>query len=292
MSAKKNLITLLVVAVIGIAATAEARHVRFMGPHPISAKYGGGYCYIEAPHLHIYPPDHPALYQQVGDDYVFTGDPTPFGYDGEHYQFYGHHPTQVPGVYCLIDGPHFHPYPIPSTPEFRVQSDVGFYVGPLPEEYERQRVARERPVNEAYQPYVALRPQVVVQPPPEWHGRPYVAVQAPSVEVQAPGVVVEPPRPPGVIIEPPRPPGVIIEPPRPPGVVVVPPHPPGVIIAHPPGVIVAPPHPPGVVIGVPAPGVVVGVPAPGVVVGAPGVVVEGGGHLHHDNGVRRHGGKR
>ena len=25
----------------------------------------------------------PALYQQVGDEYVFTGDPTPFGYDGE-----------------------------------------------------------------------------------------------------------------------------------------------------------------------------------------------------------------
>ena len=59
MSGKKSVITLLTVAVIGVAATAEAHHVRFLGPHPIAAKYGGGYCYIEAPHLHLYGPDHP-----------------------------------------------------------------------------------------------------------------------------------------------------------------------------------------------------------------------------------------
>src|SRR5262250_3182361 len=110
-----------VVAVAALAARAEAKHdVRFLGPHPIPARQGGGYCYIEAPHLHVYGPDRPNLYQQVDDEYVFTGDPTPFGYDGERHPFYGHHPVVVDGsgepVYCLIDGPHFHAYAAPSAP--------------------------------------------------------------------------------------------------------------------------------------------------------------------------------
>ena len=69
--------------------------------------------------MHVYAPDRPNLYQQVGDEYVFAGDPTPFGYEGERHPFYGHHPVIVDGsaepVYCLIDGPHFHSYAAPST---------------------------------------------------------------------------------------------------------------------------------------------------------------------------------
>ena len=66
MRIRQILIALFVVA--ALTATAEAKHVRFLGPHPIAAKFGGGYCYIEAPHMHVYGPDRPNLYQQVGDD--------------------------------------------------------------------------------------------------------------------------------------------------------------------------------------------------------------------------------
>jgi hypothetical protein len=237
-------------ALVAVAARAEAKHVRFLGPHPIAAKFGGGYCYIEAPHMHIYAPDRPALYQQVGDDYVFTGDPTPFGYDGERHPFYGHHPVVVDGspepVYCLIEGPHFHAYAAPSTPDYRVKDGVAFYVSPIPQVYVKP--ARVRVVNAEYRPYVSFRPTVEVAPPPEWHGEVYVSgpgieVGGPSVEVRAPGVFIPPP------------PHVSVE-------------------VSAPGVFVPPPH------------VVVG--GPRVVVGAPGPVFVGGhaeGHWeHHDNG--------
>jgi hypothetical protein len=245
-------------ALVAIAARAEAKHVRFVGPHPIAAKFGGGYCYIEAPHMHIYAPDRPALYQQVGDDYVFTGDPTPFGYDGERHPFYGHHPVVVEGapepVFCVIDGPHFHGYAAPSTPDYRVKDGVAFYVTPIPPTYVRP--ARVRVVNAEYRPYVSFRPTVEVAPPPEWHGEVYVSgpavdVRGPSIEVHAPGVFVPPP------------PRVAVE-------------------VSAPGVFIAPP--PHVVVG-----------GPRVVVGAPGPVFVGEprGHWehheekhweHHDNG--------
>jgi len=273
-------ILLALALVVAFAARAEARHVRFLGPHPIAAKYGGGYCYIEAPHMHVYGPDRPNLYQQVGDDYVFTGDPTPFGYEGDRHPFYGHHPVMVDGspepVYCLIDGPHFHAYAAPSTPDYRVKNGVAFYVSPIPAAYVKP--ARVRVVNAEYRPYVSFRPQVEVAPPPEWHGEVYVAgpsmeVSAPGIEVHAPGVEV---RAPGVFVPPP--PHVSVEVGAP-----------GVIVAGPaPGVFVGPPHG----------RVVVGAPG-AVVVGAPGPVIVGGprGHWerheekhweHHDNG--RHNG--
>ena len=44
------------------------------------------------PHVHPYAPDHPALYQRVGDEYLFTADPVPFGYEGPKTTYYGHHP--------------------------------------------------------------------------------------------------------------------------------------------------------------------------------------------------------
>src|SRR5262245_10751664 len=89
---------------------------RFLGAHPIAARLGGGYCYIDVPHLHPYIPDRPALYQQVGDAFLFTGDPVPFGYEGPRTVFYGAHPVQVrleghlptAPLYCGIRGPHYH----------------------------------------------------------------------------------------------------------------------------------------------------------------------------------------
>src|SRR5260221_14098624 len=87
------------VALMAYAAPAEAKHVKFLGPHPVAARLGGGYCYIEVPHVHAYPPDRPALYHEADGQLQFTGDPVPFGYDGPKYTFYGHHPIpDAPGA--------------------------------------------------------------------------------------------------------------------------------------------------------------------------------------------------
>jgi hypothetical protein len=288
------------VALLGAARDAAAKQVHFVGAHPIASKFGGGFCYIEVPHIHAYPPDHAALYQQVGDQFVFTGDPTPFGYEGERHPFYGHHPVvTVNGepVYCYIEGPHVHPFIAPQTPDYKITNGVAFYVGPFDPAYARLRPHRVKVVNAEYRPFVSFRPTVEVTPPPEWHGEvwvapPAIAVQAPGVTVAAPGVVVAAPVPPTVVVAPPGPPGVIVAGPR----MHVRPH--GVVVG-PPGVMVGAP---GVVVG--APGVVVGAPgvvvsSPGVAVAAPGVMVVPGrghgrhgddddqGHGHHDNGKHK-----
>ncbi|MDB4969267.1 MAG: hypothetical protein JWN44_4956 [Myxococcales bacterium] len=265
-----SLLTFAVVAVV--SARAEAKHVRYLGPHPVAAKQGGGYCYIESPHLHIYGPDKPALYQQSGDEYIFTGDPTPFGYEGDKHPFYGHHPVVVVGapepVYCLLDGPHFHAYEAPEVPEYKVKDGVAFYVAPIPQVYIKP--ARVRVINAEYRPYVTFRPTVEVAPPPEWRGDVYVS--GPSVEVRAPGVFIAPPQP-----------HVSVE------------------VQGP--MFVAPPSP-RVVINAPAPHVVVGVPQPHLFVPGPpvvGVRVEHEGRWehgereghgeHHDNGRHEGWGK-
>src|SRR5205823_5026560 len=107
--------------------SAWAKPLRFLGPHPVAASQGGGYCYIEFPHFHAYAPDHGTLYAHVDGGLVFAGDPTPFGYEGPNFRFYGHHPIPGhPDVYCYLDGPHFHPFEPP--PEgYKVQGDVAFY---------------------------------------------------------------------------------------------------------------------------------------------------------------------
>jgi hypothetical protein len=256
---RTHIFTAAVVIATLSASVAEARHFHFAGPHPVAAKYGGGYCYIETPHMHIYAPDHAGLYQQVNDQYVFTGDPTPFGYDGEKYKYYGHHPvTSVNGepVYCYIEGPHYHSWEPPSD-GYKVKSGVAFYVGPFTPGYAKLRPQRVKVVNAEYRPYAQYRPTVEVQPPSEWQGEVYVA--PPAVEVNAPGVVVGAP---GVVV---GAPGVVV---GAPGVVV---GAPGVVVNAPPPVVVGAP---GVVVHVPGPPVVVAPPAPRIhVVGAPPPVV-------------------
>ncbi len=270
-------LTLLLLA----SGRADARPVHFVGGHPIAAKYGGGYCLIDAPHMHVYSPDHQNLYQHVGDQFVFTADPTPFGYEGEKHPFYGHHPVAtVEGepVFCYLDGPHFHPFEVPDGPAYETRKGIAFYMGPFPPTYAKLRPARARVVNAEYRPYVALRPTIEVSPPEQWQGEVWVA--PPSVAVNAPGVAVSAP---GVVV---NAPGVFVNPPS--------------VTVNAPGVYVSPPR-----VAVRAPGVVFGGPsvavsAPGVIVAAPGVAVSGGVYVeereHHDNGKHKgwykHGGRR
>jgi hypothetical protein len=293
----RTYILIAVVVLASLAArVAEARHVHFAGPHPVAAKFGGGFCYIETPHMHIYAPDHGALYQQVNDQYVFTGDPTPFGYDGDKYKYYGHHPVaSVNGepVYCYIEGPHFHAWEPPSE-GYKSKGGVAFYVGPFTPAYVKMKKDRVRMINAEYRPYQQYRPVVEVQPPPEYQGEVYVA--PPAVEVSAPGIQVTGP---GVYVNAPPPPTVVVNAPPPP-VVVAPPPPhvrvqvgvPAPVVVAPAPVVVAPPPPhvrivaPAPVIVAPAPHVrVVAPPPPGIVVApAPGVVVVKG---HHDHGKHK-----
>jgi hypothetical protein len=204
---------LLIFALVASApGRADAHTVHFLGAHPIAAKYGGGFCLIEAPHLHIYPPDHPNLYQRVGDQVVFTADPTPFGYEGEKHPFYGHHPVRmVDGepVFCYIDGPHYHGFEAPDGHDYETRKGVAFYVGAFPPSYAKLRPARARAINAEYRPYVSLRPTIEVTPPDHWRGEVW---RGPGVEVIAPGVVIGSPEVevsgPGIAVM--GPPGILI----------------------------------------------------------------------------------
>ncbi len=225
-----SFVVALLLALLLPCARAEARHFRFAGPHPLAARFGGGFCYLDVPHMHIDGPDRTALYADSDDGLVFTGDPTPFGYDGPRFTYYGHHPlVDAPGVVCYLDGPHFHALPPPEDDGlYRTRSGVAFYMGRFPPSYERERAHRARIVAAEYRPFVSFRPTVEVEPPPEWRGEVWVPgppgvdvrVGLPGVEVPVPSVTVEAPLPPaGVVVEGPRfavgAPGVLVAPPLP-----------------------------------------------------------------------------
>jgi hypothetical protein len=251
--------------VLFFTAPASAKPSHFAGAHPVAASYGGGFCYIDVPHVHIYNPDRAPLYQQTPDGVVFTGDPTPFGYEGDRNVFYGHHPVPMvlvngEPVFCFINGPHYHPYEPVDGPDYKVKDGVAFYVGPFTPTYVKVKPARVKLVNAEYRPFVSYRPVVEVQPPPEYHGD-VVVVGAPP---PAPDVVVNGPSAPNVVVNGPSAPSVVVNAPVPPSIVVT------------------APAPPRVVVGVPPPVVVVGAPPP-VVVGAPPPVIyhdHGHGHGH------------
>lgn len=196
----------------------------FAGSHPLAGFANAGYCYIDVPHTHDYLPDRPTLYQQQGDTYVFTGDPVPFGYDGPKTVFYGHHPVPLTvepesaapaPTFCFLKGPHYHDYPQPEGPGFKVKDNAIFYVGPIPPAVAVVRPQLEKIQEAEYRPYVALRPKVVVTPPPEWAGAVWVAPAEPAVVVAppAPAVVVAAPAP-AVVVAPPTP-TVVVAPPAP-----------------------------------------------------------------------------
>ena len=81
------------VAVAAFSAAAQARTVEFVSQHPVPHKFGGGFCYIDVPHVHNYGPEDPRMYREANGQHYFVGDPAPFAYDGPRYSYYGAHPV-------------------------------------------------------------------------------------------------------------------------------------------------------------------------------------------------------
>ena len=187
---------LVALAALGSAGPADAavKQVRYVGIHPIPASEGGGICYIEGPHVHIFEASDRLQYRDHRGANYFVGDPVAYGYDGQRYVYRGHHPIHVDAVvgddvpddeFCYIDGPHYHSFAPPEGPEFKVSGDAYFYVGDPPRAYVEARPRMVR-INAEYQPLVYERPVVTVDPPAGWIGA--------RAEFVTPAVVVEPPR--------------------------------------------------------------------------------------------------
>jgi hypothetical protein len=66
------------IPVLLMLSSASANATRFLGSHPMPGPSDGGYCYIEAAHIHRDRQMPEFLYQEVDRQYVFTGDPSPF----------------------------------------------------------------------------------------------------------------------------------------------------------------------------------------------------------------------
>ncbi len=170
------ILTAFLFAFAGVASVAHAEVVQYMSRHPLPKRVGHGFCEIDVPHFHDYPPSDPRLYRQVNGQYYFVGDPTPFGYEGPRYSFYGPHPVvdasvQLGGpTYCYIKGPHYHWYAPAADAHFEMKGGAYWYVGAFdPVFYADQ--PRFVVVNDVYAPLVYERPIIDVSlAPPAFHG--------------------------------------------------------------------------------------------------------------------------
>lgn len=193
---------LLVVAFAGTAVAGKhGKQVRYVGIHPIPKSAGGGICYIEGPHVHIFAANKLEYRDHRGANY-FVGDPVAYGYDGPKHVYKGHHPIHVDAVvgddeddteWCYLDGPHYHAFAAPDGPEFDVKGDVAFYVAEPPPVYLEARPALVK-INAVYTPLIYERPVVTVEPPSAWIGV-RAGFAAPAVVVdERPAAVVVPGR--------------------------------------------------------------------------------------------------
>lgn len=193
-----------IAALVALAAPAAAgkgngKQVRYVGIHPVPPSQGGGVCYIEGPHVHVFAANKLEYRDHRGYQH-FVGDPVAYGYDGPRHAYKGHHPIHVHAVvgddhedvaYCYLDGPHFHAYAPPPAIEadFAVAGDAYFYVAEPPRAYVAARPAMVK-INAVYTPLVYTRPVVEVEPPSGWIG---VRFAAPAVIVdERPATVVVP----------------------------------------------------------------------------------------------------
>ena len=179
---------------------ALAKQFRFVGQHPIAK--GAGYCYIEAPHVHVYgPAQADVLYRDHDGWEYYVGDPVAYGYDGPKHAYHGAHPVHVDVVvedpeyvdgrhdveFCYIAGPHYHAYVPPPEVKFVAKADVYWYMGDFPPEFVAQRPRFAR-INAVYRPIEYARPVITVEPPPAYVD---VLIVVPVPEVSA-GAVIAP----------------------------------------------------------------------------------------------------
>jgi hypothetical protein len=190
----------LLIALVGGAAAAAPHPVRYMSKHPLPRKVGHGFCYINVPHFHDYPPSDARLYRQVDGQYYFVGDPAPFEYEGPRFSYYGAHPIVDADVqfghptYCYLRGPHYHWYSPPPQAQFELKGGAYWYVGAYEPPYYDER-PHYAVVNDAYAPIVYTRPVVDVHvAPPAFHGE--IVAVAPGLSA---GVYVGAPVAPPVV---------------------------------------------------------------------------------------------
>lgn len=201
-----HLVPLVLLAAVAGTTVAVAgkggKQVRYHGIHPVPKSEGGGLCYIEGPHVHIFAANKLEYRDHQGANY-FVGDPVAYGYDGPKHTYKGHHPIHVHAnvgddhedvEFCYLDGPHYHSFAPPPGPEFEVVGNVNFYVGTPPPVYLEARPALVK-VNAVYTPLTYERPVVTVEAPSAWIGvRAGFAPAAVVVDARPPAVVVETPR--------------------------------------------------------------------------------------------------
>jgi hypothetical protein len=189
-------LALLALILAAPAVAGNGKQVRYVGIHPLPRSEGGGMCYIEGPHIHVYEADKVQYRDHRGANY-FVGDPVAYGYDGERFAYKGHHPIHVDAVlgdgdpddeYCYINGPHYHYFAPADGPEFKVVGGAYFYVGEPPRAYVSARPQMMK-INAVYQPLVYERPVVTVEAPVGWIGARAEFV-TPAAVVVAPGPVV------------------------------------------------------------------------------------------------------
>jgi hypothetical protein len=196
------LLALVALTVMTGSALAAGKQVKYIGVHPIAKAHGGGFCYIEGPHVHIFQADKVQYRDHRGYQH-FVGDPVAYGYDGPKHVYKGHHPIHVEVVvgdsepdleFCYIDGPHYHYFVPPEGPEFKVVGGAYFYVAEPPKVYVEARPVMIE-INAIYRPLVYVRPVVTVEAPVGWIGAraEFIgpAVVAPVVVAPAVGIGID-----------------------------------------------------------------------------------------------------
>jgi hypothetical protein len=176
-----------------IAPRAEAKVVRFHGPHPIAPGLTKGMCYLEGPHVHAYEPHQSLLYRRSAKGHVFVGDPVEFEPAAPKVAYYGHHPAFWLGsrdgepAYCYITGPHHHWHGPPPGAQFKVKHGAHWYVAPHPRGY-RHDHPHVAALHAHYDGVHLVRPVVVAEAPDGFVG--VLVTPTGFLHVRGPGVVV------------------------------------------------------------------------------------------------------
>lgn len=158
----------------------------YRGNHPIPLAYGGGYCFIDWPHRHHYPPPASLAFNFVGGYYVYAGP-----WDAAYWRWRPHYVSYYGGYYrrSYYGGAYYRVRP---PPIYRPRFTVG--------------------ARGVYRPGVAVVAPggVRVMPPPVRAG---VYVGAPRPVGAPPGRAVGAPPPGRPVGPPPRAPGHVAAPP-------------------------------------------------------------------------------